>query len=105
MKRTVEAAFATSSENDFEICFRRKNGRTGDVVQHFASFVDLSKHKDEEDRLRFLLGELPAAVRLTNCRASAGRPGSFHLEYIARQKTIPTMMTVIVMDAAEDHPL
>jgi PAS domain S-box-containing protein len=68
----VEAAFAGSSENDFEICFRRKNGdmfwaavfispildKTGDVVQHFASFVDLSKHKDEEDRLRFLLGEL-----------------------------------------------
>jgi hypothetical protein len=25
-----------------------------------------------------------AAVRLINCRASAGRPGSFHLEYIAR---------------------
>ena len=68
----VEAAFAGSSENDFEICFRRKDGgmfwaavfispvldKTGDVVQHFASFVDLSKHKDEEDRLRFLLGEL-----------------------------------------------
>ena len=32
--------------------------KTGDVVQHFASFVDLSKHKQEEDRLRFLLGEL-----------------------------------------------
>jgi PAS domain S-box-containing protein len=68
----VEAAFASSSENDFEICFRRKDGsifwaavfispvldKTGDVVQHFASFVDLSKHKQEEDRLRFLLGEL-----------------------------------------------
>jgi two-component sensor histidine kinase len=27
-------------------------------VQHFASFVDLSKHKQEEDRLRFLLAEL-----------------------------------------------
>jgi PAS domain S-box-containing protein len=68
----VEAVFASSSENDFEICFRRKDGsvfwaavfispildKTGDVVQHFASFVDLSKHKQEEDRLRFLLGEL-----------------------------------------------
>jgi two-component sensor histidine kinase len=32
--------------------------KTGDVVQHFASFVDLSEHKQEEDRLRFLLGEL-----------------------------------------------
>jgi two-component sensor histidine kinase len=32
--------------------------KTGDLVQHFVSFVDLSKHKQEEDRLRFLLGEL-----------------------------------------------
>jgi len=68
----VEAAFAGGSENEFEICFCRKDGKmfwaavfispildkTGDVVQHFASFVDLSKHKQEEDRLRFLLGEL-----------------------------------------------
>jgi PAS domain S-box-containing protein len=68
----VEAAFAGSSENEFEIRFRRKDGsmlwaaifispildQTGDVVQHFASFVDLSKHKQEADRLRFLLGEL-----------------------------------------------
>jgi two-component sensor histidine kinase len=30
----------------------------GDVVQHFASFVDLTKHKQEKDRLRFLLDEL-----------------------------------------------
>jgi len=68
----VGAAFAGSSENEFEIRFRRKDGsmlwaaifispildQTGDVVQHFASFVDLSKHKQEADRLRFLLGEL-----------------------------------------------
>ena len=31
---------------------------TGDVVQHFASFVDVSRHQAEEDRLRFLLDEL-----------------------------------------------
>ena len=68
----VEAAFAGGSENEFEICFRRKDGgmfwtavfispildKTGDLVQHFVSFVDLSRHKEEEDRLRFLLGEL-----------------------------------------------
>jgi PAS domain S-box-containing protein len=68
----VEAAFAGSSESSFEICFRRKDGgrfwaalfispvqdKTGDVVQHFASFVDLTKHKQEEDRLRVLLAEL-----------------------------------------------
>lgn len=32
--------------------------RDGDVVQHFASFVDITRHKEEEDRLRFLLDEL-----------------------------------------------
>jgi two-component sensor histidine kinase len=68
----VEAAFAGSSESDFENRFRRKDGsifwaavfispvrdKVGDVVQHFASFVNLTKHKQEEDRLRFLLDEL-----------------------------------------------
>jgi PAS domain-containing protein len=65
-------AFAGSPEKDFEICFRRKDGsmfwaaifispvldKTGGIVQHLASFVDLSKHRQEQDRLRFLLGEL-----------------------------------------------
>src|SRR5664279_707090 len=32
--------------------------KSGDVVQHFASFVDLSKHIQKEERLRFLLDEL-----------------------------------------------
>jgi len=68
----VEAAFAGSSKGDFEICFRRQDSsvfwvavfispildKAGDIVQHFCSFVDLSKHKQEEDRLRFLLAEL-----------------------------------------------
>jgi PAS domain S-box-containing protein len=68
----VEAAFAGDSESNFEICFRRKDGntfwaaffvspirdKTGAVVQHFASFGDVTKHVQEEDRLRFLLDEL-----------------------------------------------
>ncbi len=68
----IEAAFAGNSESDFEICFRRKDGSTfwaatfispvreksDDVVQHFASFVDISKHMQEKDHLRFLLAEL-----------------------------------------------
>jgi PAS domain S-box-containing protein len=68
----VEAAFAGSSESNFENRFRRKDGsifwaavfvspvrdNAGDVVQHFASFVNLTKHKEEEERLRFLLDEL-----------------------------------------------
>lgn len=31
---------------------------TGAVVQHFASFVDMTKHEQERERLRFLLDEL-----------------------------------------------
>lgn len=68
----VEAAFAGRSELDFEVCFRRKDGSSfwaavfispvldkgGAVVQHFASFVDVTKHKQEEEHLRFLLAEL-----------------------------------------------
>jgi PAS domain S-box-containing protein len=68
----TEAAFAGNSEKDFENCFRRKDGskfwaatfispvrdKSGDVVQHFVSFVDLSKHIQEEEHLRFLLAEL-----------------------------------------------
>ena len=63
---------ADKAESDFEICFRRKDGstfwaatfispvrdKTGDIVQHFVSFVDLSKHIQKEEHLRFLLDEL-----------------------------------------------
>lgn len=68
----VEAAFASSSGSDFELCFRRKDASTfwaavfvspvrddtGEVVQYFASFVDITKHMKEQDHLRLLLDEL-----------------------------------------------
>jgi PAS domain S-box-containing protein len=68
----VEAAFAGGSKSDFEICLGRRDGstfwaavfispvrdKTGGVVQHFASFADLTEHKREGDRLRSLLDEL-----------------------------------------------
>src|ERR1700730_2787014 len=67
----IEAGFEGSSDSDPEIRYRRKDGSVfwvsiyvnpvrdgGEVVQHFASFVDLTKHKQEKDRLRFLLDEL-----------------------------------------------
>ena len=68
----IAAAFADGSESDLEICFRRKDGTTfwaavfispvrdksDDVVQHFASFVDVSPHIEEKGHLRFLLAEL-----------------------------------------------
>jgi PAS domain S-box-containing protein len=68
----IEAAFEGRSHCHPEIRYRRKDGslfwatifispvqdESGDAVQHFASFVDVTKHKQEKDRLRFLLDEL-----------------------------------------------
>jgi PAS domain S-box-containing protein len=68
----IEAAFEGSPDGDPEILYRRNDGSVfwasvfvspvrddgGDVVQHFASFVDLTRHRQEQERLRFLLGEL-----------------------------------------------
>jgi PAS domain S-box-containing protein len=68
----IETAFKTSSDTEPEIRFRRKDtslfwatifispvrDESGEVVQHFISFVDTSKQKQEEDRLRDLLDEL-----------------------------------------------
>jgi PAS domain S-box-containing protein len=68
----VEAEFEGSSDGDPQIRYCRKDGsmfwaavfinpvrdESGHVVQHFVSFVDLTKQKQEEDRLRFLLDEL-----------------------------------------------
>jgi PAS domain-containing protein len=64
--------FGDRAASGAEICCRRKDGgtfwaaifgnpvrdKTGELVQHFASFVDISKHKEAEERLRFLLDEL-----------------------------------------------
>jgi PAS domain S-box-containing protein len=68
----VEAAFAGQSEDLLELQYRRKDGsafwavvfispvrdQAGDIEQHFASFVDLTRHREEEEHLRFLLEEL-----------------------------------------------
>lgn len=68
----IERALGGSSDVDPEIRYRRRDGsifwasvfvspvkdEDGVVVQHFASFIDVTKHRREQDRLRFLLGEL-----------------------------------------------
>jgi PAS domain S-box-containing protein len=68
----IEARFADHDDVDPEIRYRRKDDslfwatvfinpvrdRGGDVVQHFASFMDTTRRRREEDRLRFLLDEL-----------------------------------------------
>jgi PAS domain S-box-containing protein len=68
----LEAAFASLGETPLEIEDRRKDGSvfwtaaviipvpdaTGEVVQNLASFVNLTPHKKESERLRVLLDEL-----------------------------------------------
>ncbi len=68
----VRTAFADDSKGAFDVRCRRKDGgaywaavivspvrdKAGDVVQHFASIMDITAHKQEEDHLRFLLAEL-----------------------------------------------
>lgn len=73
----VEAAFGGSSESSTEIRYRRKDGSVfwaalfispvrdgnGAVVQHFASFVDLTKHKQEQARSIVMIDELNHRVK------------------------------------------
>ncbi|UIJ70436.1 HWE histidine kinase domain-containing protein [Aurantimonas sp. HBX-1] len=68
----IEAAFDGTSDTDPDVRFQRRDGSIswasvfvspvtdddGRVVQHFASFVDLTRHHLEQDRLRLLLSEL-----------------------------------------------
>ena len=62
----VEAAFGSGAGSNCETRYRRKDGgtfwastfispildKTGAVVQHFASFMDLTKHMHEQEQLR-----------------------------------------------------
>ena len=68
----IRTVFEGARGLDTQVCYRRKDGsmvwvtifispvrdESGDVVQHFASFADITRHKEEEDRLRFLLDAL-----------------------------------------------
>ena len=75
----IEAAFEGHSKGGLEICYRRKDAsvfwsavlispvwdESGDLVQHFASFVDLTDHKQEQARSRMLIDELNHRVKNT----------------------------------------
>lgn len=75
----VDVAFEGTSDHDPEIRVRRKDGREfwtsmfvnpvrdeqGDVVQHFISLVDLSKHKAELAHSKGLIDELNHRVKNT----------------------------------------
>jgi PAS domain S-box-containing protein len=75
----VEAEFARDSGTEPEIHYRRKNGNefwvsvfvspvrdeSGAVVQHFVSFVDLTRHKQESARRQAMIDELNHRVKNT----------------------------------------
>lgn len=85
----IEAAFKASADLDPEIHCRRKDGsefwaslsispvrdKHGNVVQHFASFVDLTRHKEQHDRSLMLIDELNHRVKntLTTVQAIVGQ--------------------------------
>jgi two-component sensor histidine kinase len=75
----VEAAFNGSAAGGSEISYRRKDGSVfwaalfispvhddgGDIVQHFASFVDLSHQKQEQAQSTMMINELNHRVKNT----------------------------------------
>jgi PAS domain S-box-containing protein len=75
----IEAEFQGSSGDGCEVKYRRKDGsefwaalfitpvrdEEGDIVQYFASFVDLTRHKAEEAQSKILIGELNHRVKNT----------------------------------------
>ena len=75
----LAVAFEGGSDDDLEIYYRRKDGsefwadvfispvrdEVGLVVQHFASFVDLSRHKEEQAQAALLIDELNHRVKNT----------------------------------------
>jgi hypothetical protein len=75
----IEAAFEGHSHGGAEILYRRKDGsefwaalfispvedENGGIVQYFASFVDLSKHKEEQAHSKMLIDELNHRVKNT----------------------------------------
>ena len=75
----IEAEFEGKSDGGTEIRYRRKDGsefwaalfispvldESGDLVQYFASFVDLTQHKEEEAQSKMLINELNHRVKNT----------------------------------------
>jgi PAS domain S-box-containing protein len=75
----VESAFAGSTDASSEISYRRKDGsvfcaaiflnpvrdKSGSIVEHFASFVDITKQKEEHAHSATMIDELNHRVKNT----------------------------------------
>ena len=76
---TIEASFRGESENEPEIHYKRKDGsefwasifvspvcdESGRVLQQFASFVDVTAHREDNARCKMLIDELNHRVKNT----------------------------------------
>lgn len=75
----VEAAFDVKHDHSSEVRYSRKDGSefwaalfispvcdpSGQVIQYFASFIDLTQHKEEQAQSRMLIDELNHRVKNT----------------------------------------
>jgi PAS domain S-box-containing protein len=75
----IKSEFEGTSDSGTEVLYRRKDGRDfwagifispvrdahGNIVQYFASFVDLTKHKEDEAKSKSLIDELNHRVKNT----------------------------------------
>ena len=75
----IQNEFEGKSNSGTEVLYRRKDksefwaglfispvrDASGDIVQYFASFVDLTKHKDDEAKSKLLIDELNHRVKNT----------------------------------------
>jgi PAS domain S-box-containing protein len=75
----IKSEFEGATDSGAEVLYRRKDGSEfwaavfispvrdtrGDIVQYFASFVDLTKHKEDEAKSKLLIDELNHRVKNT----------------------------------------
>jgi PAS domain S-box-containing protein len=75
----IKAEFEGSASSGAEVLYRRKDGgeywaavfispvrdKGGDIVQYFASFADLTQHKEDEAQSKMLIDELNHRVKNT----------------------------------------
>lgn len=99
----IRTAFEVGRDIETPLRYRRKDGTAfwvtifvtpvrdedGEVVQHFASFVDITRHRETEDHLRFLLNELNHRTQntLATVMAIAGQT----LRGMTDEETIATL--------------
>lgn len=77
--KEIDSAISGNLKEDPEVCYRRKDGsqfwasilispvkdKDGVIVQHFASFIDLSPHKEAQANCDLLIDELNHRVKNT----------------------------------------